>query len=136
MIKNILSAAVAVVFTVSFAHAEPGPICAEKIERIQEQMEHAKKYGNQYRLRGLQRALEQVTQHCSDEHALSEQEHEVADKQQAVLERQADLDAAQRDNKSDKLAKRQRKLLEAQAELEEEVQTLHRLRALQTDSPE
>lgn len=77
-----------------------------------------------------------MTQHCSDDHALSEQEQEVADKQQAVLERQADLDAAQRDNQGDKLAKRQRKLLEAQAELEDEVQTLHRLKALQTDSPE
>lgn len=129
--SKILSAAVVMALTASFAHAEQGPICAKKSERIQEQIEYAKKHGDEHRLRGLQTALEKVNSHCSDEDELSEQQQKIAEKQQQVLERHTDLKEAQRDNKDDKLAKLKRKLLEAQTELAEDIDFLNKLEATQ-----
>ena len=131
MMSKILSAAFVMALTASFAHAEQGPVCAKKTERIQEQIEYAKQHGDGHRLRGLHMALEKVSNYCSDEDELSQQQQEVAEKQQEVLDRQTDLKEAQRDNKVDKLAKLKRKLLEAESELAKESQRLNRLEAVQ-----
>lgn len=69
---------------------------------------------NQEQLRGLEEALSQVRQWCSDGTLRSKAELNILEKQDKVKERQADLDKAVTEGKGEKkIAKLQRKLGEA-----------------------
>ena len=85
-------------------------------------MEYAQKHGNKDQLRGLEKALGQVRQWCSDDALRSRAELRVMEKRDKVEERQADLNAAITEGKGKaKIAKLQRKLEEAKEELDHAV---------------
>ncbi|WP_370809120.1 DUF1090 family protein [Bilophila wadsworthia] len=85
-------------------------------------MEYARKHGNQEQLRGLEEALSQVRQWCSDGTLRSKAELNILEKQDKVKERQADLDKAVTEGKGEKkIAKLQRKLGEAKEDLAQAV---------------
>ena len=96
--------------------------CKRKEQAIETKMEYARKHGNQEQLRGLEEALSQVRQWCSDGTLRSKAELNILEKQDKVKERQADLDKAVTEGKGEKkIAKLQRKLGEAKEELAQAV---------------
>ena len=96
--------------------------CKRKEQAIETKMEYARKHGNQEQLRGLEEALSQVRQWCSDGTLRTKAELNILEKQDKVKERQADLDKAVTEGKGEKkIAKLQRKLGEAKEELAQAV---------------
>ena len=93
-----------------------------KEQSIRTKMEYAQKHGNKGQLRGLEKALGQIRQWCSDDDLRSRAELRVMEKRDKVEERQADLNAAITEGKGKaKIAKLQRKLEEAKEELDHAV---------------
>ena len=93
--------------------------CAEKEYRIQKQLEYARTYGNIHRVEGLERALKKTRLYCTDNKITSGWQEKVAEKEEKVSERMAELRRAQASGKSDKIRKKERKLQEAKDELRE-----------------
>ena len=73
--------------------------------------------GQTHRVRGLERALSQVQDNCTDAKLQAEHQRTVRQQEKKVAERQRELDEERREGKPSKVAKRQEKLDEAQAEL-------------------
>lgn len=106
----------------SFASDDFAGGCKRKEQAIETKMEYARKHGNQEQLRGLEEALTQVRQWCSNGSLRSKAELNILEKQDKVKERQADLDKAVAEGKEEKkIAKLQRKLGEAKGELAQAV---------------
>ncbi|MFG0887117.1 DUF1090 domain-containing protein [Vibrio sp. CJQ_6] len=120
MIKKSLCVGLLALLPLSHALADEAlKGCAAKEHAILEQIESAKKYDNQRKLEGLEEALSQVRQHCTDEGLLRNRQAKVRKQEREVEERIQDLKDAQASGKQDKIKKRMRKLEEAKAELEE-----------------
>lgn len=102
---------------VQAAGADKG--CALKQQQIQNQIDYAKKYGNNYKQKGLETALDNVKEHCTDASLKQEINDKIAEKQQKVNERESELKEAQAKGDAKKIAKKQKKLLSAQQELDE-----------------
>jgi len=105
----------AAAFSATAAQAAGG--CQQKQQAIQQELEMAREYGNKARINGLEKALRENQQHCTDAGLLQSQQEKVAEKQQKVAEREADLQKAQASGRRDKIEKQQRKLTEAREEL-------------------
>ena len=43
--------------------------CEKKLYQLEKQLSYAKYYGNQYRIRGVERAIERVKNHCYDQYS-------------------------------------------------------------------
>lgn len=93
--------------------------CEIKKQNIQRQMEYAKVHGNQYRIQGLERALQNVERDCTPDKVVENTRLELREKQLDVKERELELKEAQRKGDTDKITKRENKLAEAKAELKE-----------------
>lgn len=93
--------------------------CEIKKQRIETQIDYAKKHGNTHRIAGLQKALDNVNTYCTPESLYRDTQKNVAEKQEKVQEREAELLEEKQTGDNAKIAKRERKLQEAQAELEE-----------------
>ncbi|QBH96568.1 DUF1090 domain-containing protein [Limnobaculum zhutongyuii] len=98
--------------------------CAIKEEKINQQIEYAKKYNNPHRLAGLERALSNVKAHCSNNGYIADAESKIADKERKVEKRRQELAEAKATGKSDKISKKQKKLQKAEAELDEALNAL------------
>ena len=86
--------------------------CKRKEQAIETKMEYARKHGNQEQLRGLEEALSQVRQWCSDGTLRSKAELNILE----------NLDKAVTEGKGEKkIAKLQRKLGEAKEDLAQAV---------------
>lgn len=103
------------------------PLCQDKIERVEQQLEQARDHQETHRARGLRNALEALRDHCTDADLIQEARQAVREAEQEVSERRADLDEAIADNDRDDIAKRREKLREAEAEWQEEQTQLQRL---------
>jgi hypothetical protein len=93
--------------------------CAAKKQGIINQIEQAKSRGNMEQQEGLEIALREVTEHCTDAGLKKERENKVLDAQHEVRERQADLDKAMKKGDPEKINKRKEKLAESRKELQE-----------------
>lgn len=93
--------------------------CEIKKQNIQRQIEYAKAHGNQYRLQGLERALQNVERYCTPEKVVENTRLELREKQLDVKERELELQEAQLKGDANKIAKRENKLAEAKIELKE-----------------
>ncbi|WP_136246676.1 DUF1090 domain-containing protein [Halomonas borealis] len=102
-------------------------LCQAKVEDIQAQRQAAEQDGNEHRVRGLTRALDEVTQHCTNDGVLEDAEQDVRESMAEVRERQADLDDAQQAGDADDIRERSRKLEEAVTELEADQRELEAL---------
>ena len=98
--------ALLLVLTSLSASALAASPCQEKEQDIQREISYAEKHHNQSRIDGLNTALRQVRENCSDSKL-------KADHQQKI----ADLQEARKKGDADKINKRQHKLNEAQQEL-------------------
>jgi hypothetical protein len=92
--------------------------CAAKEQAIRQQISYANLYGNTQQVAGLQKALSETHEHCTDQVLQADLQKKVQEKQRKVVERQQELAEAQASGKPDKIAKKQRRLAEAQDELQ------------------
>lgn len=92
--------------------------CAAKRSAIENQLQYAKAHNNSGQIRGLEKALQETTEHCTDAGLKEEREQKVRKAEAEVKEREADLKQAQAKGDSSKVAKREKKLTESKAELE------------------
>lgn len=98
--------------------------CAAKRQAISSQIEQAKAHGNSAQQAGLEKALAEVTTHCTDAGLKKERENKVLDAKHEVSRRQADLDKAMKKGDPDKINKRKEKLAESRKELQDAVEEL------------
>ncbi|HAC8273575.1 TPA_asm: DUF1090 domain-containing protein [Salmonella enterica] len=93
--------------------------CEYKRQHLERQIDYAQAHNNHHRVAGLQEALRQVDEHCTDNQLLRRKENKVAKKQRKVEERLRELEQARASGKREKIASRQAKLDEAREELAE-----------------
>ena len=93
--------------------------CAAKRSAIENQLEYARKHNNWGQIRGLEKALQETTAHCTDAGLRQERLAKVEKAKAEVAERKADLAQAQAKGDAGKIAKRERKLAESAAELKQ-----------------
>ena len=98
--------------------------CAAKRQAISAQIEQAKAHGNSAQQAGLEKALSEVTAHCTDASLRKERENKVLDAKHEVSRRQADLDKAMKKGDADKINKRKDKLAQSRKELQDAVEEL------------
>ena len=98
--------------------------CAAKRQAISLQIEQAKAHGNSEQQAGLEKALSEVTAHCTDASLKKERENKVLDAKHEVSRRQADLDKAMKKGDPDKINKRKEKLADSRKELQDAVEEL------------
>lgn len=91
--------------------------CEYKRQNLERQIDYAQAHNNTHRVAGLQEALRQVNEHCTDNQLRKRKENKVADKQRKVAERQRELEQARVSGKREKIANKQAKLDEAREEL-------------------
>ncbi|ECR4899919.1 DUF1090 domain-containing protein [Salmonella enterica] len=93
--------------------------CEYKRQRLEHQIDYAQAHNNHHKVAGLQEALRQVNEHCTDNQLLRRKENKVVEKQRKVAERQQELEQAQASGKAEKIASKQAKLDESREELAE-----------------
>ena len=126
--KTKLFLALPLVFiTFSFAHAEPAlKGCAAKKHSIETQLDYARKYNNSYQIIGLEKALKDVSENCTDEKLRAERKAKISEKMRKVSEREAELNNAKAQGKQKKITKKMEKLEKAKQELKEAQDELNR----------
>ncbi|UYZ82972.1 DUF1090 domain-containing protein [Entomomonas sp. E2T0] len=124
----LLSVCLANTVVADYYHRQQG--CKIKIQKLEQQLEYAKSYGNTNRVHGLERAIANVKTYCLGDYDdnysynnqtkdISKLKSKVADKQEKVDERNEELLEAIAKGDPEKIVKKTRKLKEAMAELEE-----------------
>jgi Protein of unknown function (DUF1090) len=98
--------------------------CAAKRQSISTQIEQAKAHGNADQQAGLEKALSEVTDHCTDTALKKERENKVLDAKHEVSLRQADLDKAMKKGDAEKINKRKDKLAESRKQLQQALDEL------------
>ena len=98
--------------------------CAAKRQAISAQIEQARTHGNSEQQAGLEKALSEVTAHCTDASLRKERENKVLDAKHEVSRRQSDLDKAMKKGDADKINKRKDKLAQSRKELQDAVEEL------------
>ncbi|MFK3798325.1 DUF1090 domain-containing protein [Pseudomonas sp. NPDC088444] len=109
------------------------PLCEAKRADIQTQIDQAKAAGNGEQQAGLEKALAENTDHCTDAGLIKAQEKKVLEAKQEVGKRQADLDKAMKKGDADKINKRKDKLAESRKELQDEQQKLEEIQPDEDD---
>jgi len=92
--------------------------CAAKRQAISSQLDIARAQGNAEQQADLEKALDEVTTHCTDASLKRERENKVLDAKHEVSRRQADLDKAMKKGDPDKVNKRKEKLAESRKDLQ------------------
>lgn len=95
------------------------PACQYKAAEIQNQIDYARKHGNTYRERGLERALANVQTHCKDADLLRDKQEEIREQERGIQERLAQIEEKRSEGHQDKVQKLEKKLERDQAELEQ-----------------
>lgn len=103
--------------TITSVQAATG--CEAKKQDIQQELAMAREHGNTARVVGLEKALRETDEHCTESSLLKQRQEKVAEKQLKVQEREQDLAKAQAEGSSKKIEKQQRKLADAREELQE-----------------
>jgi len=98
--------------------------CAAKQQAINEQLEQARAHGNSAQQAGLEKALGENKEHCTDAGLQKERENKVLDARHEVAKRQADLDKAMKKGDADKINTRKDKLAQSRKELQEALDEL------------
>ncbi|MBV4539227.1 MULTISPECIES: DUF1090 domain-containing protein [Pseudomonas] len=130
--KLLSSLALSAVFCLSAhsalaAEQQPGLTgCAAKRQAISEQIEQARAHGNSAQQAGLEKALSEVTEHCTDASLRKEREQKVLDARHEVNQRTKDLDKAMKKGDAEKINKRKDKLAESKKELQSALDELER----------
>lgn len=103
--------------------------CAAKQAAIEAKLETARSFANEGQVAGLEKALSEVKEHCTEAGLLRENKQKVIDSEREVSEREKDLRKAMGKGDPEKIEKRKAKLAEARAELEEAKKGLEQAQA-------
>lgn len=129
LLRHLLPAALLGLLATSAVAAETTKTltgCAAKRDEIQQQIEHAKAAGNSAQQAGLEKALSQVKNNCTDEQLEKSREQKVLEAQHEVKRRESDLQKAMAKGDPEKIDTRKNKLAEARKELDEAKKQLER----------
>ncbi|WBF46158.1 DUF1090 domain-containing protein [Serratia rubidaea] len=96
-----------------------GVSCESKKSALRIQIDAARSYGNFHQVSGLEKALREVKEHCSDDLLRQERQLKVLEKERKVAERQRELDEVRQYGSQEKIDKKLKKLREAEEELAE-----------------
>lgn len=100
--------------------------CAAKKQDIETRLSFARQHNNTHQIAGLEKALREVDQNCTEDSLLKQRQEKVAEKKREVHEREQELTKAKAEGRSaSKIQKRENKLAEAREELKEAEQALH-----------
>ncbi len=91
--------------------------CAEKTCQVEKQIEIAEKNGNDDKVDGLNKALNEIKNHCSDDKIISDIKDDLSKANDELKEHQEELKEAQSEEKSDKIEKYNVKIKEDEAEI-------------------
>ncbi|MDF7670164.1 DUF1090 domain-containing protein [Orbaceae bacterium ESL0721] len=94
-----------------------GTTCAHKRDAIQSKIDHAR--GGIYQKEGLERALENLNNYCTDNDLESKYRKKVEEKTEKVSKQMQELREAQLKGDTKKIAKKEAKLLKDKNELTE-----------------
>ncbi|MGK9173193.1 DUF1090 domain-containing protein [Yokenella regensburgei] len=92
-------------------------LCQEKENEIQREISYAEKHNNQSRIDGLNKALHEVRDNCSDSQLRADHKRKITEQKEEIAERRQDLAEAKEKGDADKISKREHKLKEAESEL-------------------
>lgn len=99
--------------------------CAAKKQEIETQLSFARQHNNSHQVDGLEKALKEVQQNCTESSLLKQRQEKVSEKKFKVQEREEQLAKAKAEGRSaSKIQKREDKLAEARQELKEAEQAL------------
>ena len=112
--------------TFTAAHAANAPTgCAAKKQEIETQLSFARQHNNSSQVAGLEKALSEVNEHCTESGLLQQRQEKVSEKKAKVQEREQELAKARSEGRSaSKIQKREDKLADARHELKEAEQAL------------
>lgn len=122
MHKTLLLSSLLLTATLANAATSESPQltgCAAKRQAISEQIEAAKSHGNSSQQAGLEKALKEVENHCTDASLRAEREAKMVKAEEEVGEREDDLREALAEGDQNDISRRQRKLEEARTELQQ-----------------
>ena len=91
--------------------------CQAKICHLEQQIEMAKQHNNDAKLSGLNTALRNVRDHCTDDSLKEKIQEDISKAQEDLQEYRKDLEEAKAYNKSDKISKYQRKISDKEHDL-------------------
>ncbi|WP_101675898.1 DUF1090 domain-containing protein [Alloalcanivorax mobilis] len=106
------------------AQAEPLSGCAAKQAEIETNLAQARSEGRKGQIRGLEKALKEHREHCTDDGLRQEREEAVQQAREELRERQQDLREARVKGDQSKIRRREQKLAESQRELEQALEAL------------
>ncbi|EFP1214529.1 DUF1090 domain-containing protein [Salmonella enterica] len=101
------------------SYATPPVGCAAKKQEVENQITYAREHNNTHQIAGLQKALREIEEHCTDPQLLRQRHLKIAEKEQKVAERQAELEQAKETGNPQKIAQKQKKLDHAREELQD-----------------
>lgn len=124
-IKSILcfSAVLLLLSEQSFAAAVG---CVAKKQEVENQITYAREHNNTHQIAGLQKALREIEEHCTDPELLRQRQLKITEKENKVTERQAELDKAKETGDPKKMVQKQKKLDHAREELQDAQNILYR----------
>ncbi|EDW8121910.1 DUF1090 domain-containing protein [Salmonella enterica subsp. enterica serovar Sundsvall] len=93
--------------------------CAAKKQEVENQITYARVHSNIHQISGLQKALREIEEHCTDPQLLKQRQLKIAEKEKKVAERQAELEQARETGNAKRMAQKQKKLDRAREELQE-----------------
>lgn len=100
--------------------------CAAKRSAIENQLKIARDKGNSGQVAGLEKALQEHSENCTDASLRKEREQKVLDARHEVAQRTKDLDKAMKKGDADKINKRKEKLADSKKELQDAIDQLER----------
>jgi chromosome segregation ATPase len=98
--------------------------CAAKRQDLSTRIEQAKVDGNSDQQADLEKALSEVTTHCTDATLKKERENKVLDAKHEVSRRQTDLEKAMKKGDPEKINKLKDKLAKSRKELQDALDEL------------
>lgn len=107
------------------AYAAPVTGCVAKKVEVEKQIAYARDHNNTHQIAGLQKALREIEEHCTDQQLLRQRQLKIEEKKQKVTERQAELEWATESGEPKKIAQKQKKLDRAREELQDAQNALY-----------
>lgn len=105
--------------------------CDRKFCEIEKQIEYAKANNNAHKLKGLNEALSEAKENCTNQSLYEEVQEDISETQADIAEYQADLTEAEAAGKADKVTKYNNKIKEEQKKLQQLQQQLSELEQTQ-----
>ncbi|EBQ8205271.1 DUF1090 domain-containing protein [Salmonella enterica subsp. houtenae] len=93
--------------------------CTAKKQEIENQISYAREHSNNHQIAGLQKALRETEEHCTETQLLKQHQLKIAEKEKKVTERQAELERAIETGNPRQMTQKKKKLDRAHEELQD-----------------